>query len=514
MALVIKGRIAPLDRDDPDAVFAGRVFIDDSGSIERVTRGNAAAPSGFSTTKEVDVGTNLVLPGFIDLHNHVGYNTLPLWAEPKQKTPFAHHDSWPRAESYRGSISLPAKAVVQAAPEALLAYVQLRALVGGTSAIQGWPAANRRHAQVLRNVDDETAGSTNHDLILTSTLTKTPLDLAKVAQAQKGGAGFIYHCAEGQVGTIVEREFTDARSAGCLTNTFIGVHLSAVTKADWKTWKSTRAGAIAWSPFSNYWLYGITTDVSAAIAQEIAVCLGSDWGPSGTKNVQGEMKVALLANQKEGFGLTERDIVSMVTSNPGIALSRCWRKSIGQLVPDAFGDVLVLHADGVADNKLWKHIVASTEKDVMLVVYDGRARYGDDDVMVKAGVGDASRIKVAGKDKRFAIPNPKKPDEWWSWKAITDALDAVRKNPASALENANAMRSAWAGSMDEDDAPLELVLDMPSGELPMAGDLKKHAKDIVIPPLPSLQHDDAFFESITGRGFHGTTLDGLAPFYA
>ena len=36
MALVISGRIVPLDRADPDAVFKGRVFLDDSGDVERV----------------------------------------------------------------------------------------------------------------------------------------------------------------------------------------------------------------------------------------------------------------------------------------------------------------------------------------------------------------------------------------------------------------------------------------------------------------------------------------------
>ena len=35
MALVIVGRIVPLDPADPDAVFKGRVFLDDRGTIER-----------------------------------------------------------------------------------------------------------------------------------------------------------------------------------------------------------------------------------------------------------------------------------------------------------------------------------------------------------------------------------------------------------------------------------------------------------------------------------------------
>ena len=81
MALVIAGKIVPLDRADPEAVFKGRVYVNDSGSIERVTAGNAAPPTGFTNASLVDVGDAFVLPGLIDLHNHIGYNTLPLWTE-------------------------------------------------------------------------------------------------------------------------------------------------------------------------------------------------------------------------------------------------------------------------------------------------------------------------------------------------------------------------------------------------------------------------------------------------
>ncbi len=89
-------------------------------------------------------------------------------------------------------MSWPANALIQAEPEAVLGYVQLRALVGGTTAIQGWPITNRKHIQVLRDIDDETAGSTGRNLIFTSALTKRPLELAKIAQEQRNGAGFIY----------------------------------------------------------------------------------------------------------------------------------------------------------------------------------------------------------------------------------------------------------------------------------------------------------------------------------
>jgi cytosine/adenosine deaminase-related metal-dependent hydrolase len=512
MALVIEGRIVALDRADPDTEFAGRVFIDDSGTVEAVAKDSAPAPSGFTNAPVIDVGDALVLPGLIDLHNHIGYNTLPLWSEPKQKTPFAHHDSWTRAPTYQSAISWPANALVQTEPEALLAYVQLRALVGGTTAIQGWPSANRKSEQVVRNIDEEAAGTTNHNMIYTSALTKSALELGQIAQAQKQkGVGFIYHCAEGQGGSLVAREFIDAANAGCLDKTFIGIHCNAIADAEWQRWAKSQAGTLVWSPFSNFWLYGMTTDIVAAKKQAVSVCIGSDWGPSGSKNVQGEIKVAKLVSQQLGFGLSDRELVAMVTSNPGDALSRCWKKTIGRLQPGAFGDVVVLRKS--SDKSVWTQIVESTELDVRLVVYAGVPRYGEAKLMQTAGLTGSSVITIRGTRRRFAIPDPANPAAAWSWRDITKRIDTVRKDPAAALKHANAHRRAYAGRLDAPDAPLELVLDMPNGAFQFAGDLSSHASQIVIPPLPSLVHDRAYLASIKGRGFHGGLLNKLAPFY-
>jgi imidazolonepropionase-like amidohydrolase len=85
----------------------------------------------------IDVGRSLVMPGLIDLHNHLAYNTLPLWTEPAKQTPFAHHNSWTRADTYAASTTWPAYALITACPEELMAYVEAKAIVGGTTSIQG-----------------------------------------------------------------------------------------------------------------------------------------------------------------------------------------------------------------------------------------------------------------------------------------------------------------------------------------------------------------------------------------
>lgn len=511
MTLILSGRVVPLDDDDPSAAFKGRVFVGDDGTIEAVTKGNGATPAGFATAATVDVGNNIVLPGLIDLHNHLGYNTLPLWSEPSQVEPFRHHKDWTDTPTYKPKVTWPAWIVAKAEPAALLAYVQARALAGGTTAIQGWPAANRKVGQALRNVDDESLGTNDENKIYTAVVTKNQLELSKMAQKVNKGTGFIYHCAEGRRDSVVRDEFIDAANAGCLQRTFVGIHCNAISHADWQLWGADDAGGVAWSPFSNLWLYGETTDVPAARAHKVKVCLGSDWGPSGTKNVLGEVKVARLTSDALGFGITDEELVTMITANPGDLLARCWKRPVGRLVPGGFADVTVLRPKG--DGSVWSQIVRATEKNVLLTVVGGRPSYGDVTAMKAAGARGGSTVTVAGKKKELVLPDPDKPDRTLSWDVVRRRLNAVKDDPGGAVARGERRIRAWAGAIDEPGAPLELALDMPGGGgLAFAGP-PPHPAEVEIPRLPSLVHDAAFFNAVHGHGFHGGVLDGLAQYY-
>jgi 5-methylthioadenosine/S-adenosylhomocysteine deaminase len=324
------------------------------------------------------------------------------------------------------------------------------------------------------------------------------------------GAGFIYHCSEGQPGSVVAQEFTDAASAGCLSKTFIGIHCNAVPDADWVRWPSAAAGAVVWSPFSNLWLYGSTTNIPRASAQGVTICLGSDWGPSGTKHVLAEVKVARIVADAQHFPVSDRELVKMVTSSAGDVLARCWSRQIGRLVPGAFADVVVLRPS--SSGSVWSQILHATERDVMLVVVSGRACYGDATLMTNAVGPPSDTLKVRATTKRLAIPDPEDPTKAWKWRDIVARLNRVRQDPAAALRRAEGRRRSFAGPMNAPDAPLELALDMPAGPSAVAGPPPRPA-DVVIPKLPTLVHDAAYFASIRGRGSHGGLLDGLARFY-
>ncbi len=507
----IHGRIVAMS-NDPDlevpasGVFTGRVWIADDGTIAAVTRGISRGPAGFETAPIVDVGTNLVVPGLIDLHNHLAYNTLPLWTEPSQVTPFLHHDSWTRAHTYAASTTWPAYGLITACPHELLAYVETKAIVGGTTSVQGSPPRNKPpDGMLVRNVEDETFGTHDPNLVYASVLTEKPAALAASANKMRAGSAFVYHCAEGQRGSIVAREFADATAAGCLQPTFVAVHTNAVDPASYAEW--TQRGAIAWSPFSNLWLYGQTTDVTAAREQGITVCLGADWAPSGTKNVQGELKSARLVSDAQGLGLTDEDLVAMVTSGPGDVLARAYGRQLGRVQEGAVADLVVLRAS--RSTEPFHRIVTSREDDVDLVVVGGVPRYGTPELMTSAPT--QTTLTVGGRPMVLSLAQPDDPDTAWDWDDVVARMEEVRADPTRAISDAQGMYADARGH-PEQEQPLRLALDMPTGLAPVGG-LPHDLADVVIPELESLTHDAAWLGSVVGRGFHGGVLDDLERYY-
>ncbi len=123
----------------------------------------------------------------------------------------------------------------------------------------------------------------------------------------------------------------------------------------------------------------------------------------------GEIKVAKLASVKEKFNLSDQDLVAMVTTNPGDVLARCWSRQVGRLTQGSFADVTVLRPNG--DGDVWSQVVNATEREVMLVVVGGKPRYGDANLMTKAGASPVTTLSVAGRQRKLAIPDPHDPSK-------------------------------------------------------------------------------------------------------
>ena len=75
--LALAGRIITMD-DAFTVIDDGVVYID-KGGIVAVQKRAQPAPAGFDGVTAVETKGTL-LPGLIDLHNHLSYNALPLWS--------------------------------------------------------------------------------------------------------------------------------------------------------------------------------------------------------------------------------------------------------------------------------------------------------------------------------------------------------------------------------------------------------------------------------------------------
>ncbi len=498
MALVLKGTVVTFDRAER-VLDQGAVYVGDEGLIAAVAPASNAAPPGFSSARVLNTN-GVIYPGLIDLHNHVAYNTLPLWVAPG--APYLHHNRWPDEPSYSSEITWPARVLQQAAAEALLKYVEVRALVGGTTSIQGAPRSTRKvDGWLVRIVDNQRFGTTR-DLIRCASLQKRPEQLRVEAGKLRDGSVLIYHVAEGKPDTIVSKEFGDLEGSGCLQPGLVGVHATALKDADFQRWQRAVRGidteqraTIAWSPFSNLWLYHLTTDVVAAHKRGIRIALGSDWAPSGTKNILGELKVADLVNKRLlGSAFSDRELCEMVTANPGDALAIAWGPRIGRLEAGSEADLVVLeqHRPNVHRN-----LIEATEKHVRLVVIRGRPFYGEKAIMKAAGATGANAIAIAGEARSVVVRMPGRVDATLSWPQVKRALETVRLDPIAAWNDSQDALASWGGPLDDLEAPLALFGDMPEGDLGALGAAGIPPADLQVPPLDSLEHDQAFFTAIS-----------------
>src|SRR5262249_62216619 len=107
---------------------------------------------------------------------------------------------------------------------------------------------------------------------------------------------------------------------------------------------------LVWSPLSNLLLYSETTNVCEALAAGLLVSLGTDWSPSGSRNLLVELKIAdivlrdptlrrrlvpALANDSD----LDRLLVDMVTRNPARTVR--WLDQVGSVEPGKVADLLV-----------------------------------------------------------------------------------------------------------------------------------------------------------------------------
>jgi 5-methylthioadenosine/S-adenosylhomocysteine deaminase len=499
--LIVTGHLVTFDPRRPE-IRDGALYIDRDGVIQAVQKHADPAPAGFDGAARVDTG-GLVYPGLIDLHNHIAYNCLPLWIAPDRTRPWTSRDQWPNDRDYKPSVSLPANALCHADGKAVLKYVETKAVIGGVTAIQGSAkVAHPFEGWMVRNVEDETFQTGRKSVNQSVRAFTSEEQYAAAKRDLEAGHAFLYHLAEGTSERLIA-DFDGLSRHGVLAPKFLGIHATALHAAQFATWNHD-GGSIVWSPFSNLWLYGRTTDVVAARAAGMRICLGADWSPSGSKSLLGELKVADLHNRATlRTAFSDIELCAMATCNPADALG--WGDKLGRLRRGLRGDFVVMRAHRGKD--AYRTLIESTEPDVLLVAINGYPMYGTDELMHGANAVHPEQIQVSPRLRRtITLRDERIPDADMRWRAIVDALEAARRDPGAARATA----SARAGG---EHRLLGLRPDKTWDDPQLNPHLAAAAPNVTIPELDTLTHDAAYFDRVEQATIPAGQLDGLRGYY-
>jgi len=397
---VLTGRVVAVD-EDWTVHDHGAIYVADD-RIVGVQDAGAGAPAGFAGAPRLATG-GTIYPGLIELHNHLSYNTLPMWPPAKV---YLNRGEWQGIEGYRKAISGPMKVLGKTLglPQAVVRYVECKCLVAGVTTSQGIALYSNNGIQKfyrgsIRNVED------TRELELHDALTK--ISDVEAAQARdfvirlKKTHRLILHLAEG-LGVTARKHFTALHlpdDTWALASSLVAIHANGLEPGDFDVLHENGVG-IVWSPLSNLLLYGGTTNVAAAHKSKVPIALGSDWSPSGSRNLLAELKIARIVNATLApRPFEDRDLVAMATRSPATILG--WQDAIGSLAEGYFADLLVV--TGTTGDP-YAHLLNAAERDVALVVVDGVARFGRPALMKALNTGATLEpVRIGGLSRRLNL---------------------------------------------------------------------------------------------------------------
>ena len=410
--IALAGRVVTMN-----GTFAVRddavVYLAKSAIVAVQDRGQQP-PAGFDGVAVVETG-GTIFPGLIELHNHLAYDALPLWA-PVPKL-FNNRGQWPNHKDYRPLVSGPmtvlgsyrdAKGLYPFLPP-LVRYVECKCLFGGVTTSQGVKLASNAGIQrfyrgIVRNVEQ------TDDDDLPEAQARIPDFEAKdakrfLARLNKENSCFLLHLSEGITAQAdplspARKHFLALEIAPgewALNKAFTGIHAAGLLPEDFNV-LATHRSSIVWSPLSNLLLYGGTARVEEAKKAGIDIGLGSDWSPTGSKNLLGEMKVAWLYSQETLNGdISARDVVAMATCNAARILR--WDGVLGSIEAGKRADLIVV--DGALLDP-YDTLIHAKETDLKLVMINGIARYGVSPLMQQLAPSDQT-VRVGGETRQLFL---------------------------------------------------------------------------------------------------------------
>jgi C-terminal processing protease CtpA/Prc len=446
---VLDGRVVTMNADF-DVFDAGRVYVQ-GDRIAAVQEADRPAPEGFDGAPLVRTG-GTIYPGLIELHNHLPYNVLPIWQVTRR---YSNRGQWGGGNrDYRARISGPMAVLGRVAGyiEAVVRYVEVKCLLGGVTSSQGVAlfsnaGIRRFYRGLVRNV--EQPGVDDLPAADTRVADVEATHAAGFLERLQASTCLLLHLSEG-VDDAARAHYRALRideRTWAITDALAGIHCAGLRGRDFATLRS-RGGNMIWSPLSNLILYGATADIAKAAEERVLIGIGSDWSPSGSKNLLGELKVAWLVAQEVGADLAERDIVAMATSNPARILK--WDAHVGSIEAGKRADLIVVDDRG---GDPYGHLLEARETSITLVVIDGQARYGQTRLMQRLGK-DGETLKVGSSSRQLDLADALA-DPIVGELSLSDAgehlADGMRRLPelAAQMDDPGAVAMLGTGSATE-----------------------------------------------------------------
>jgi cytosine/adenosine deaminase-related metal-dependent hydrolase len=406
----------------PDEIIEGQVLVE-GATITCVAAGAACSAQPGATGATVIDTQGIIAPGLIDTHNHILFDIFD-GTDWSPMMLYMNHDQWPNEARYQAMLDVKqclandsqgkptwcgATGYGTAAGSLrceMDKWGELKALVAGTTSVVGLPGTSSACFSSLARSIDVAQNGLGTDTVQTSAIfppSTASADGVCANFASGATTAYLVHCGEGidatslaELSTLNTVTTTD----GCLLAPQTAItHGTAFTATEFMT-MAQKGMKLTWSPASNVFLYGRTTDIPTALAAGVTVALAPDWSMGGSQNLLDELRFADRWDDMHwGNRLSSKDLVTMATANGAKVLALEAR--LGKIAATALADIAVFAGDR---GRPYDAIVAATPAAVRLVMVGGKVLYGDVALEPAApALPGCERVDICGTQKFLCV---------------------------------------------------------------------------------------------------------------